>query len=104
MLSSKLSKKLISMSAAAAMVAGAMLVTSPGSAMADPYHFGDRHEVAERHDTGRHPGWDSNGRDFNRDDVRYTVVCDRDGDTCRTVPRYVAPGWRLFDPGTWFRR
>jgi hypothetical protein len=105
MLNSRLSKKLISATAAAAIVAGALVMSSPGRAMADPYHYGERSEVSEHHDNGRHLGWYKNGRDFDRDDARYTtVVCDRDGDDCRTVPRYAAPGWRVFAPSAWFRR
>jgi hypothetical protein len=102
---SKIYKKLVTATAAAAIVAGALIMSSPGRAMADPYHDnGARHEVYEQHDNGRHLGWDQQGRDFVRNDVRYTVVCDRDGDDCRTVPVYVAPGWHVFAPGTWFRR
>jgi hypothetical protein len=103
---SRIYKKLITATAAAAIVAGALVMSSPGRAMADPYRDdGARHEVYQQHDNGRHLGWERHGRDFDRDDVRYTtVVCDRDGDDCRTVPNYVAPGWRVFAPSTWFRR
>jgi hypothetical protein len=106
MLNSRLSKKLITATAAAAIVAGALVVSSPGRAMADPYHNGGaRHEVYEQHDNGRHLGWYQHDHDSDRDDIRYkTVVCDRDGDQCRTVPNYAAPGWRIFAPSTWFRR
>ena len=106
MLSSTISKKLITATAAAAIVAGALIMSSPGRAMADPYHDdGARHEVYEQHDNRRDLGWYKHDRDLDHGDVRYTtVVCDRDGDQCRTVPNYVAPGWRAFAPNTWFRR
>jgi hypothetical protein len=108
MLSAKISQKLITATAAAALIVGALIMSAPGRAMADPYHNGDRREVSEHHDNGRHLGWYQHGRDFDRDfdrdDVRYITVCDRDGDDCRTVPNYAAPGWRVFAPGTWFRR
>jgi hypothetical protein len=105
MLSSRISRKLMTATAAAAIVAGALIMSSPGRAMADPYHDTARHEVYEQHDNGRHLGWFKHGRDFDRDDVRYTtVVCDRDGDDCRRVPNHVAPRWQVFAPSTWLRR
>jgi hypothetical protein len=104
MLSCKIFKKLITATTAAAIVAGALIISSPGRATADPYRDGARHEVYAQHDNGRHLGWDHHDRDFVSNDIRYTVVCDRDGDDCRTVPNYVAPGWQVFAPSTWFRR
>jgi hypothetical protein len=105
MLSSRISRKLITATAAAAFVAGALIMSSPGRATADPYHENVPHEVYQQHDNGRHLGWFKHGRDFDRDDVRHTtVVCDRDGDECQAVPNYVAPGWRVFAPSTWLWR
>jgi hypothetical protein len=104
MLSAKISKRLITAATAAALIAGALITSAPGRALADPYHNPDRREVSEHHDNGRHLGWCQHGRDFDRDEVRYTTVCDRDGDDCRTVPNYAALGWRVFAPARWYRR
>jgi hypothetical protein len=88
----------------AAILAGALVISTPMRAMADPHGDADRYAVHQDRDYGHHAGWDRDDRRVDRDDVRYTVVCDRDGDNCRTVPNYQVSHFRFFSPGTWFAR
>jgi hypothetical protein len=104
MLRTTKTKKLMAAIPIAAILAGALVISTPMRAMADPHGGGDRYEMHQDRDNGRHAGWDRDDRSFDRDDVRYTVVCDRDGDNCRSVPDYQVSHFRFFSPGTWFAR